>query len=665
MRQRKRGTLLVLTVAIASVLLVNLLTIPFAGRAQGASISNRNGALWVFAVGVSQYKNGLISLQFADHDAQALADALAQRAAALFSRVNTKVLVNDQVTRRSIIASLLSFFSQARPADTGVIALMGHGVQASGTFYYVPYPADTTNLDSQGLPVAEFAEAVHQVSPKLRRTVLVVDTCHADELYFRVRDLTPVAAREPLARGISLVNAIQPTMPDAYILSSSTGSESSWEDGAYRLPGETKGHGAFTYALLRGLDGEAARNGAVNIFDLFSYASEEVAKVTGDKQHPVASTHGTNFEIAEARDISPAQQQQATSLTQQGVKALQHGDLKQAQVAFAGAGTANPRDEVAGVLHDEVTKDIAYKNDPQAQQDVIEQTAELLKKNKNRGPVDPWTPRPLALALLDFRTLGNPPELAGLHEALVARISQSLQGTKRVSVVDRHLLDQVMRELRLSMSDLSDPDTRLKLGRILVARLLGTGNVVFTGQNKYLVNLQMIDNETTEIKVNVSEAGAGADQILQVADKIQSDIITKLQQGYPLRGKIAALSGDLAILDIGSKAGATVGTRMNAVTEEPITVNGEVVARRLKVLGSMEITEVHDKVSFAQMVDHKAPPRVGTKVIESSKSAPAANSSAATTLKPRGVAQQLADDSTIEGRALNRRVQVVNLGYGA
>jgi uncharacterized caspase-like protein len=606
-----RGAVIIAVSAL--ILLAHL----FSDAARADTVDQSKGVLWVFAVGVSQYKNSRIDLQFADNDAQTLAATLGDRGSGVFTKVHAKVLVNSEVTRRSIVDGVVSFFAPAQPADTGIIALMGHGVNANGTFYYVPYPADLTNLDTEGLPVAELEEAVHQVSARLRRTVLVVDTCHAAELNFRVRDLGALAQREQRARGISLVSAIAPAMPETYILSSSEGSESSWEDSSYRLPGEPKGHGAFTYALLRGLDGDAAHNGVVNILDLFSYASEEVPIITANKQHPYVHGQGTNFEIAKSSDISPQDRQQAAVLTQQGYAAKQQGKLQDAQAALARAGTLNPRNQVSSVLHDEVSADIAYHSDPQAQQDVIEQTAALLRKSGNTGPTDLWTPHPLVLAFLDFSTLGNSPELAGLHAALVARITQSLQGTKRVSIVDRHLLDQVLREMRLSMSDLSDSDTRLKLGHILVARLIATGNVVFLGPSKYLVNLEIIDTETTEVKANLSQAGEGAEQILPVADKVQHDIINELQIDYPLRGKIVAVDGDLVILNIGSQQGATVGTRMNAVAEEPIKVNGEVVANRLKTLGAIEVTAVHEKVSFAKMTDHRTSPPAGTKVIQS------------------------------------------------
>jgi hypothetical protein len=581
--------------------------------------SAREGTLWVFAVGVSKYRNSMIDLQFADNDAKVLAATLKERAAGVYKNVQTDVLLNEQVTRQTILEGLNSFFAKAKPSDTAVIALMGHGVTSGGTFYFVPYPADLSNLTTAGLPVSEFETAVQKIGARVGRTVLVVDTCHAADLNFQVRSLQQLQSRTHKARGISLVSAIAPKLPEAYILSSSEGSENSWEDAKYRLPGETEGHGAFTYALLQGLDGAAAHNGTVNILDLFTYASDQVPLITGGKQHPYVHGQGTNFPIAEVRSVSPEDAAEAAALVQKGVQYQGKGDLAQAQKVLAQAGKVNPRDQVSRVLHDEVSADIKYRNDPKAQQDIIEETAALLKGKYNRGPSEPWTPRPMIIAFMDFSTAGNSPELAGLHQALVARIQQALAGTKRVQIVDRHLLDKVLQELRLSMSDLSDPATRLRVGKILVARLMASGNIVFLGKQNYIANLQLIDTETTEVAVNLSQQGNGPDQILTVADKTAAGILQQLTQTYPLRGKVIALDGDDAVLNMGAEDGATLGTTLNAVVEEPIKVNGEIVARRMKPVGSMEITEVHKKVAFAHITGHGGNVVVGTKVIQTAK----------------------------------------------
>src|SRR5713226_1104954 len=121
-------------------------------------------------------------------------------------------------------------------------------------------------------------------------------------------------SRHAKARGISLVTGLATETPETYILSSSYGDENSWEDANYRLPGEKKGHGAFTYALLRGLNGEAAHTGdTIDILNLFVYAKHEVPSITGGKQHPDQRGHGSGFDLALIRSVSSADQQQATA----------------------------------------------------------------------------------------------------------------------------------------------------------------------------------------------------------------------------------------------------------------------------------------------------------------------------------------------------------------
>ena len=597
---------------------------------------HRRGSMWVFAVGVSQYHNPAIDLEYGDNDAVTLAAAFQQLGKGVFDGVKTDVLVNQQVTKQSILTQMPAFFAQASSDDTGIVALMGHGATESGTFYFVPYPADLSNLATEGLPVSDFANAVHQFSIRLAKTVIIVDTCHAAALNFRMRGLDVLAKPRPRARGVSLVGDLSPRMPNTYILSSSESDEDSWEDASYRLPGEQKGHGVFTYALLEGLDGGAAgKDGTIKVLDLFSYATDKVEEKTGSKQIPYMHAEGTNFPLARALSPPSADQaRRAGALVRQGLQYQQAGQLDQAQTVLAKADATDPTNQVSRVLKDEVTDDLACRNDPQAQQDMVERTAQLLKGAHNSGHSDPWAPRPLAIAFLDFSTLGSSPELAGLHEALVARLSQDLQGTKRVVVVDRHLLDSVLKEMQLSMSDLSDPATRLKLQQTRIAHLFGTGNVVFLGKDQYVLNLQMIDTETTEIQINLSEQGNGAASLVAVAEKTAADVLKHVQQSYPLRGRIVALDGDQAVIDAGAEAGVTVGTRMNAIVEEPITVNGEVIAMKSTRIGSLEITEVQPKASFARVVDHSKPLGKGTKVVEVMKAnqapAKAASSSVAT-----------------------------------
>lgn len=65
----------------------------------------------------------------------------------------------------------------------------------------------------------------------------------------------------------------------------------------------------------------------------------------------------------------------------------------------------------------------------------------------------------------------------GGGQAVSGQLEQELVGTNRFTVVDRSRMDAVMRELRLSASDLADPKSAAKLGQQITAGALIFGDV--------------------------------------------------------------------------------------------------------------------------------------------------------------------------------------------
>ena len=232
----------------------------------------------------------------------------------------------------------------------------------------------------------------------------------------------------------------------------------------------------------------------------------------------------------------------------------------------------------------------------------------------------------MVVTFLDFKTLGKGQEQSGLHEVLVQRVGQALQGTKRVHIVDRRLLDKVLEEFKLSESDLADPATRLKVGRVLVARLIATGDIVSVSDSHLAVNLRMIDTETTEVKFNLSKDGKDPEKVLAMADEVALSIVEQLRQEYPIRGKIIDVEGNEVILNIGTRHGLTPGVKMKALVEEPVEVDGEVIAHKKKELGLIEVTAVEEKAAFARILEQKGSLGKGTKVIETLPAAPRSGS---------------------------------------
>ena len=131
---------------------------------------------------------------------------------------------------------------------------------------------------------------------------------------------------------------------------------------------------------------------------------------------------------------------------------------------------------------------------------LVKDLAERYRSQKDRQPKveDTWTSSPMVLSFIDIQEKGIMPERDGFSEVFTSELSSMLNGSGRVRVVERVLLDRLLSELNLGSSDLADPETKLKLGRVLAARLIGTGSLMHMPQGA-LLSLRLIDSETTEI----------------------------------------------------------------------------------------------------------------------------------------------------------------------
>lgn len=246
--------------------------------------------LWVLAIGVSQYADERINLEYADNDAEVIARMLATQRGVLFQEVYSRVLVNEQATREEILRAMSEFLGQASSQDVVLIFMAGHGLQdrQTQTYYFVPHNANARNLIYNGLPMPMFDEACKRIQSHVDKLVIWLDTCHAGALTVSARG---VDTGEDLAEALEKAQG-------RYLLSASMAGEESLENENFRLEGEERAHGAFTYSLLRGLSGRAADDsGVIWLSDLFSHVSKEVPVLTTGQQHPHGDIQGTNLPL--------------------------------------------------------------------------------------------------------------------------------------------------------------------------------------------------------------------------------------------------------------------------------------------------------------------------------------------------------------------------------
>ncbi|MCK5254568.1 MAG: tetratricopeptide repeat protein, partial [Deltaproteobacteria bacterium] len=196
--------------------------------------------------------------------------------------------------------------------------------------------------------------------------------------------------------------------------------------------------------------------------------------------------------------------------TNQGVLVERSGDLSEAIALYKKALEIKPGDSIAAMLLKEATHRKGLVEDRKKREQIDKLVAELIKTYQEKKDTgldimdDEWTSKSLTLSFLDFKKQGIPSTRDGEDEYLMLKLISRLQEEGRVHIVERVLLDKLLEELKLSSSDLANPELALKVGRIVAARLVATGSITRYG-NDLQVSMRLIEPETTSVKVTVIE----------------------------------------------------------------------------------------------------------------------------------------------------------------
>jgi hypothetical protein len=298
-------------------------------------------------------------------------------------------------------------------------------------------------------------------------------------------------------------------------------------------------------------------------------------------QKGLKATKGTDFQKAEAfiglgriasirkkPDRALDYYRQATELApessqgylSQAILLDEKGNYKEALDLLGKAQRMAPKDAGIAAITNETRKKVALAQDQEKQERIDRLVAELLESMKlpSRAlPSDGWTSLPLTMWLMDFKTQGYSIQ-EGEERLLVSGITDQLIQHSRVQVVERALLDKLLSELKLGTSKLIDRNTALSLGKIMAARLILPGQLIYAGPQTQ-VSVRLIETETGRITAAVNETFGSAVPASVLTEKLSKKLLEKLKKLYPLRGKISEVRDDEIRLNIGKNVGVNIG----------------------------------------------------------------------------------------------------------
>lgn len=307
--------------------------------------------------------------------------------------------------------------------------------------------------------------------------------------------------------------------------------------------------------------------------------------------------------------------------TNKGVSLEREGKWDQALASYRSALAVNPADAFTAALARRAEEMVALSKDAgrkERMDRLVKELADRFRSEKagEGKKEDEWTTGPTVLTFVDFQEKGGLAERDGFSTVLLTRLSEILNASGRVKIVERALVERVLEELNLGSSKLADPETALKLGKLFAARLIGTGSLLHLPEGSVL-SLRLIDTETSRVvqtAIRTLDPGGSLDDDLF---RIHRETLRTVMEKYPLRGFVAKLDGEDVLLNLGAKQGVVKGTRFDVLEEvEGLSYKGKKLAAAPKSVARMEVVSVEQEFSRAKVVRKDRPLKQDDKVQE-------------------------------------------------
>ncbi len=223
---------------------------------------DKNATLHLIVVGINQYQNQSMVLNYALADATAFKVELEKDATSILANVKTYFVTDNTATKAGITSAFNQVQQTTKPQDVFVFYYAGHGVIGKDKeFYLVPNDVSDlksvqSELEAKGIPAKLLQQ--YAIDIAAQKQLFILDACQSAGAFNEM-----LSADGDQQKSIAVV-------------SRSTGTHWLAASGAQQYANEFSqlGHGAFTYVLLEALKGSAAADKMITVNGLKNYLQQ-------------------------------------------------------------------------------------------------------------------------------------------------------------------------------------------------------------------------------------------------------------------------------------------------------------------------------------------------------------------------------------------------------
>ncbi len=256
----------------------------------GSAATTQSSTLNVITVGINQYKDAILNLNYSVADAKSIESMISEKKLHRFAKLLEQRLLDDNATKAAIIKTLKNAAANLGQNDTLVFYLAGHGVAINGDWYFLPYE---TTLQEDWNAYKNFGISAHEIQTLLadvpaQKIIVMLDSCNSGASMEAFRNLQNTQRHfgRAISKSVGLV-----------FLAATTKDQEAAEL-------TDLGHGLFTYVVTNGMKGEAdnaPKDKQVSAHELANFSATTIPtfshKYLNASQEPTSFTIGDDFDL--------------------------------------------------------------------------------------------------------------------------------------------------------------------------------------------------------------------------------------------------------------------------------------------------------------------------------------------------------------------------------